>query len=85
MGIKALLPYAVPFCAEVHTRQSVKVGIKVLSFVPGKGLKQKVKFTVHAEGASRETLEKILKVAEERCPGAECLTQEIPLEVELKT
>lgn len=46
---------------------------------------EKVKFTVHAEGASRETLEKILKLAEERCPGTECLTQKIPLEVELKT
>jgi len=45
---------------------------------------EKVKFTVHAEGASRETLEKILKLAEERCPGTECLTQKIPLEVELE-
>jgi len=32
-----------------------------------------------------ETLERILKLAEERCPGAECLTQKIPLEVELRT
>jgi len=46
---------------------------------------EKVKFTVHAGGASREVLEKILKLAEERCPGTECLTRKIPLEVELKT
>jgi len=46
---------------------------------------EKVKFTVHASGASREMLEKILKLAEERCPGTECLTRKIPLEVELKT
>ena len=45
---------------------------------------EKVKFTVQAEGTSQETLEKILKLAEERCPGTECLTQEIPLEVELR-
>jgi len=45
---------------------------------------EKVKFTVQAEGTSRETLERILKLAEERCPGAECLTREIPMQVELK-
>ena len=46
---------------------------------------EKVKFTVRAQGASEEVLERILKLAEERCPGAECLTQKIPLEVQLKT
>jgi len=46
---------------------------------------EKMKFTVHASGASREMLEKILKLTEERCPGTECLTRKIPLEVELKT
>ena len=46
---------------------------------------KKVKFTVHAEGASRDQLEKILALAEERCPGAECVTRTIPLEVDLKT
>ena len=46
---------------------------------------EKVKFTVRAEGASEEVLERILKLTEERCPGAECLTQKIPLEVELRT
>jgi len=44
---------------------------------------QKVKFTVKAEGASREQLEKILALAEQRCPGAECVTRSIPLETEL--
>ena len=46
---------------------------------------EKMKFTVHPSGASREMLEKILKLTEERCPGTECLTRKIPLEVELKT
>lgn len=45
---------------------------------------EKVKLTVHAEGASQKILKKILKLAEERCPGTESLTQKIPLEVELE-
>jgi len=45
----------------------------------------KVKFTVHAEGASRDKLARILALAEQRCPGVECITRAIPLEVELKT
>ena len=45
---------------------------------------QKVKFTVHAEGASKDVLMKILKMTEERCPGTECVTRIIPLEIELK-
>jgi len=45
----------------------------------------KVKFTVQAEGASRDELEKIVALAEERCPGTECVTRMIPLEVELRT
>ncbi|TEU13468.1 MAG: OsmC family peroxiredoxin [Anaerolineales bacterium] len=46
---------------------------------------EKVKFTVQAEGASRDELEKILALTEERCPGVECVTRTIPLEVELRT
>ena len=45
----------------------------------------RVKFTVHAEGASRDELERVLTLAEARCPGAECITRAIALEVELKT
>ncbi len=45
----------------------------------------KVRFTVHAEGASRDELDRVLNLAKERCPGAECLTRSIPLEVELRT
>ncbi len=44
---------------------------------------EKVKFSVRAEGADRAVLEKILRLAEERCPGSESLTRNIPLEVEL--
>lgn len=44
---------------------------------------QKVKFTVHAEGAPKDVLMKILKLAEERCPGTECVTRSIPFEVEM--
>jgi uncharacterized OsmC-like protein len=45
---------------------------------------EKVKFTVHAQGASRARLEKIVALAEERCPGIECLTRSVPMEVELR-
>lgn len=45
---------------------------------------ERVKFTVSAEGASVAVLERILNLAEERCPGTECLTRKIPLEVELE-
>ncbi len=44
---------------------------------------EKVKFTVKAEGASSEKLNEILNLAEKRCPGVECITRNIPLEVEL--
>lgn len=46
---------------------------------------QGVKFTVQAEGASRGELETVMALAKDRCPGVECLTREIPLEVELRT
>jgi len=41
---------------------------------------QRVKFTVHAEGAPKEVLERIKRLADERCPGVECVTRSIPLE-----
>jgi uncharacterized OsmC-like protein len=44
---------------------------------------ERVKFTVAAEGADRATLERLLKVAESRCPGTECVTRAIPLTTEL--
>jgi uncharacterized OsmC-like protein len=44
---------------------------------------EKVRFTVEAAGADRKTLERILKLAEERCPGSECVTRAIPLETVL--
>lgn len=44
---------------------------------------ERVKFTVVAEGADRATLERILRLAEERCPGSECVTRAIPLSTEL--
>lgn len=43
----------------------------------------RVRFTVVAEGADRATLQRILKLAEERCPGSECVTRAIPLETVL--
>ena len=45
----------------------------------------RVKFTVNADGASRDKLEKLMALANERCPGVECITRTIPLELELKT
>lgn len=44
---------------------------------------ERVKFTVEAAGADRKVLERITKLAEERCPGSECVTRAIPLAVEL--
>ena len=44
---------------------------------------EKVNFSVNAEGASRNQLEKILTLAQERCPGVECVTRSIPLEFSL--
>ncbi len=44
---------------------------------------ERVKFTVEAAGAPRETLQRLVKLAEERCPGTECVTRAIPLSTEL--
>ena len=44
---------------------------------------QRVKFTVEAEGAPREHLERLKRLADERCPGVECVTRSIPLETVL--
>ncbi len=44
---------------------------------------EKIKFTVNAEGASRDQLEKVLALTQERCPGMECITRSLPFEVEL--
>jgi uncharacterized OsmC-like protein len=44
---------------------------------------ERVKFTVEAAGADRMTLQRLLKLAEERCPGSECVTRAIPLETVL--
>lgn len=46
---------------------------------------EKVKFTLQAEGASRDKLESIVAMTKDRCPGTECVTRVIPLEVELRT
>ena len=53
--------------------------------VSSDNIMEKVKFTVKTEGASRDQLEKILTLTEERCPGMECITRSIPFEVELST
>jgi uncharacterized OsmC-like protein len=44
---------------------------------------ENIKFSVQAEGTAPDQLEKIVALAKERCPGVECLTRSIPLEVEL--
>lgn len=44
---------------------------------------QRVKFTVEAAGAPRERLERLKRLADERCPGVECVTRSIPLETVL--
>jgi uncharacterized OsmC-like protein len=46
---------------------------------------EKCRLTVRAEGASRDDLDRVTALTQERCPGVECLTRPIPLEVELRT
>lgn len=53
--------------------------------VSSDNIMEKIKFTVKTEGASRDQMEKILALTEERCPGMECITRAIPFEVELST
>lgn len=46
---------------------------------------QNVRLKVHVEAdATRAALERLVKLAEERCPGSECVTRSIPLSVELE-
>jgi len=49
----------------------------------GENIMERIRFSVQAEGAAPDQLEKIVALAKERCPGAECLTRSIPLEVDL--
>lgn len=46
---------------------------------------ERVKFTVAAAGADRQTLQRLVNLAESRCPGTECVTRAIPLTTELVT
>jgi uncharacterized OsmC-like protein len=45
---------------------------------------ERCKLTVHADGAPRDKLDRVTALTKERCPGVECLTRSIPLEVELR-
>jgi len=46
---------------------------------------QNVKLRLHVEAdAPRADIERLVKLAEERCPGSECVTRSIPLSVELE-
>lgn len=44
---------------------------------------QRVKSPVEATGASREKLAELKRLADERCPGVECVTRSIPRETVL--
>ncbi len=44
---------------------------------------QRVKFTLEAAGPSRDVLKRLKRLADERCPGVECVTRSIPLETVL--
>ena len=46
---------------------------------------ENVALAVHAEGAPRNELERIVALTTDRCPGVECLTRSLPLSVELET
>ena len=45
---------------------------------------KKVKITVKAEGPSESDMRRLIKLAEERCPGVECVTSSIPFETSLE-
>jgi uncharacterized OsmC-like protein len=49
--------------------------------VAGENIIEKIKFTVVADGAPRDKLEGLVHLTEGRCPGVECMTRTIPLEV----
>ena len=42
---------------------------------------EKVRFTVSAGGVSDQDLDRLVMLTKERCPGVECITQSVPLEV----
>jgi uncharacterized OsmC-like protein len=45
---------------------------------------EKITFTVKAAGPSRDELDRLVALANERCPGVECLTRSVPFEVKLE-
>jgi len=53
--------------------------------VTNENIIDRVKFTIHADGTAQNELERIVALAKERCPGTECISRNIPLEVELST
>ncbi|MFC2031022.1 OsmC family protein [Chloroflexota bacterium] len=46
---------------------------------------EKCRLTVEAEGAAVDDLDRVMALTSKRCPGVECLTRPIPLEIELRT
>ena len=46
---------------------------------------EKVRLTVRAAGAPLETLERLVRLTEERCPGTEAIVRSLPLDVTLET
>jgi uncharacterized OsmC-like protein len=56
-----------------------QMGLSSDPIIQKAGLKVKVEADV-----PRVTIEKLLKLAEERCPGTECVTRSIPLSIELE-
>ena len=56
-----------------------QIGLSSDPVIQKVGLKVKVEADV-----PRATIESLLKLAEERCPGTECVTRSIPLSIELE-
>lgn len=45
---------------------------------------EKIMFTVKAVGPSRDELDRLVALANERCPGVECLIRSVPFKVKLE-
>ncbi|HID05438.1 MAG TPA: OsmC family peroxiredoxin [Aigarchaeota archaeon] len=45
---------------------------------------KKVRLVVRADGPSEAEMQRLIKLAEERCPGVECVTSSIPFETSLE-
>lgn len=69
---------------ELKVSAENKVNLSKALGLSDEPIVEKVKLQVRASSENRQNLDKIRRLAEERCPGVYCLTNPIRLEVELE-